>query len=661
MDQYLNWLPSVLRTINEALIAGVAISCFSVFLFLLGYLRKEVLARVYTLILAELAIIFTANAFSLTIDTPETKFLMQQVQWVGFFIVQPAFYHFSLTILEMTGVHFSRGRFISIAAVYAISIGMIGFFLNGKLYHPSAVVSADQPISRLGDFSPIIWVWAMVIFFVCVAILIKAFRRTKTKTSRRRMGYLFVSAMSVQMSTTLSLFAALRFDNANSTGYWLFSVLAYLVLLLLIFLLAYSVVTFCVAWSHRVVRLRLVEWVLRGPITASLTLALVTLVRRSARVLEINSEAWTSLLTVFSILLLEYLITVLTPLIRRNNYSGYGREDYQMLTGLENMMIFRAELETYLESLCSVICDKLQVPGAFVATNGIYGQSEAIISAGSFRSAQIASIRRLSVESAAISAADQEAEITFADGFAFIPIAYPIEGNEESILAILGVVYFDDVPLPALKEVLQSAAADCAQVLWQRRYYARTYRTLEGIADREPLQRFRSVNLLNPAEGFRHDGTALPSEVSGWVRDALTHYWGGPKLSENALLQWRIVAAESDNDEAGRINGLRKVLRTAIEKMRPDGTPSISVEWTLYNILVLKFIEGRKVKEIVRKLSMSEADFYRKQKVAIEEVAKIMTAAENEARRETGDEVNESADAAEDDGAERENDDRSES
>ena len=89
---------------------------------------------------------------------------------------------------------------------------------------------------------------------------------------------------------------------------------------------------------------------------------------------------------------------------------------------------------------------------------------------------------------------------------------------------------------------------------------------------------------------------------------------------------------ETGESDGNRINALRKVLRDAIEKTRPDGEPSISLEWTLYNILVLKFIEGRKVKEIVRRLAMSEADFYRKQKVAIEEVAKLLSVAENEAR-----------------------------
>ena len=43
----------------------------------------------------------------------------------------------------------------------------------------------------------------------------------------------------------------------------------------------------------------------------------------------------------------------------------------------------------------------------------------------------------------------------------------------------------------------------------------------------------------------------------------------------------------------------------------------MSPEWTLYNILQLRFLENRKVREVARRLSMSEADLYRKQRVAI--------------------------------------------
>lgn len=635
-----SWLIPVLRTISEALIAGVAIACFSVFLFLLSYLRKEYLARVYALILAELTIIFTANAFNLTARSPATLDLLQKIQGVGFFAVHAAFYHFSLTILEMTGRKLHRRSVFSIIVVYAVSFLLIGLYLSGIIDDPINLSTATNPNFGAFSFISLSWLWVISIFLICTGILFYASRRTKTRTGRRRMSYLMISAVIVQISTTLSIFAGLWLNHSNEWIFRLFSVFAYLILLLMIFLLAYAVVIFCVTCSHRVVRLRLIEWVLRGPVTAGLTLILITLVRRTTRFFDMNSEAWTSLLSVLSILICEYMITVLTPVMRRNNYSGYGSEDYEMLSGLENLMIFRAELETYLESLCSVLCDKLQTRGAFVAVFGINGQVETIIHAGAFPTDQLQMIRKIAstpiddFEPKALDPVRQES------GLAYLPIAYPIAGNEEeSFLAMIGVRTTAAMTESELQEVLRSSANDCAQVLWQRRYFSRTYRTLENIAEEEPLQRYRSVNVLNPAEGFSHAETANAAEVFNAVREALTHYWGGPKLSESPLLSWCIVISENPTDNTHRTNDLKKVLRSAIEKLRPEGEPNYSVEWTLYNILILRFIEGRKVKEIVKKLAMSEADYYRKQRVAIEEVAKILATEENKQRQIDANEI----------------------
>jgi hypothetical protein len=50
----------------------------------------------------------------------------------------------------------------------------------------------------------------------------------------------------------------------------------------------------------------------------------------------------------------------------------------------------------------------------------------------------------------------------------------------------------------------------------------------------------------------------------------------------------------------------------------------------LYNILDLKFIEGRKVREVASRLAMSEADLYRKQRVAVEVVAKAILEMESQ-------------------------------
>ena len=119
------------------------------------------------------------------------------------------------------------------------------------------------------------------------------------------------------------------------------------------------------------------------------------------------------------------------------------------------------------------------------------------------------------------------------------------------------------------------------------------------------------------------------TDITVWVKDALTHYWGGPRLSDSPLLKWKVVqdaAAENNDNE---VNGLRSVLKKALEELRPEGERSTTGEWTLYNLIDYKFFEKMKVKDIVRRLSMSEADFYRKQKVAVEALSKVIVRMEN--------------------------------
>jgi DNA-directed RNA polymerase specialized sigma subunit len=42
----------------------------------------------------------------------------------------------------------------------------------------------------------------------------------------------------------------------------------------------------------------------------------------------------------------------------------------------------------------------------------------------------------------------------------------------------------------------------------------------------------------------------------------------------------------------------------------------------LYNILQLRFLQGKRVRDIAERLAMSESDLYRKQRIAVEEVAR---------------------------------------
>ena len=127
--------------------------------------------------------------------------------------------------------------------------------------------------------------------------------------------------------------------------------------------------------------------------------------------------------------------------------------------------------------------------------------------------------------------------------------------------------------------------------------------------------------------------------VTQYVRDALTHYWGGPKLTESPLLRFQVVQNALDEHQGNPSNALRAILKKAIEQVRPEGERHFTGEWILYNILEMKFMEGRKVREVALRLAMSEADLYRKQRIAIETVANKILEMEQQAREEAPESV----------------------
>lgn len=60
-----------------------------------------------------------------------------------------------------------------------------------------------------------------------------------------------------------------------------------------------------------------------------------------------------------------------------------------------------------------------------------------------------------------------------------------------------------------------------------------------------------------------------------------------------------------------------------------------SAEWLLYNILDLRFVQGYKIRDVVRRLAVSESDYYRKQRVAIDQVAETLVQMERDAQEQS--------------------------
>jgi hypothetical protein len=149
------------------------------------------------------------------------------------------------------------------------------------------------------------------------------------------------------------------------------------------------------------------------------------------------------------------------------------------------------------------------------------------------------------------------------------------------------------------------------------------------------IQELRAAGRYDDPDALLGESTAPSEDIVTWVKDALTHYWGGPKLTGSPLMRLRVVRDALEAHEGNDANALRSILRKAIEQVRPEGERRFTGEWILYNILEMKFMEGKKVREIALRLAMSEADLYRKQRVAIEVVAKAILEMEQEARQET--------------------------
>ncbi|MDQ7035696.1 MAG: hypothetical protein Q9P01_12930 [Anaerolineae bacterium] len=114
------------------------------------------------------------------------------------------------------------------------------------------------------------------------------------------------------------------------------------------------------------------------------------------------------------------------------------------------------------------------------------------------------------------------------------------------------------------------------------------------------------------------------------MRAALRHYWGGAGITRSRLLELQIVQAELEKTDTP-IQAMRNIIHEALERLRPDGERSLTgPEWTLYNIIDLRFIEGRKVRDVARRMSISEPDLYRKQRLAIESIADSILTMERE-------------------------------
>ncbi|MCL4824968.1 MAG: hypothetical protein KJZ57_12200, partial [Anaerolineales bacterium] len=335
------------------------------------------------------------------------------------------------------------------------------------------------------------------------------------------------------------------------------------------------------------------------------------------------------------VLLFEHAITLVSPLWERWLFFGRDRAELVLLQNIEERLLTRGDLQQFLESVLAAVRDHMQSSAAFIAA--LDGEElSLIVTAGSRRLLEEESLSEALrvVEHENGNAARRE---FIWNDFLILPIYQRRRADMDpdqapALLGLLGVARHAQNPLDAdQRDALWLLAERAALALTDRQLQGQLFRSLEDLRPRaDMLQRLRAVGRYDSRANLLAGELPPESDLANWVKDALAHYWGGPKLTQSPLIKLQVVQELADEHAGNSANALRALLRKAVDRVRPEGERRYTSEWTLFNILEMKFIEGRKVREVASRLAMSEADLYRKQRVAVEAVARAILEMESE-------------------------------
>lgn len=634
------WLASLqvfLQTFNEILTAGIAITAFSLLLYALAFNLRDRVARSFALILILTAVVFTAEAIaSIESEVGPLDFWLR-LQWVGIVFLPAEYLHFSDALLATTGKP-SRGRRrwavrLTYAGSFLFLMGLAFSFLVG----PVVVGNPPAPHLQTTWFTDMFILFYIGVMVISFANFVRAYRRTTTTASRRRMAYLILGALAPALGAFPFLPYGPNFAARHQLIFWSISVLTNILVGVLLVVMAYSVAFFGVSWPDRVVKTRLFKWIMRGPLTASLTLAATTMTRRAGEAFGSTYTALVPIVMVGTILLSEYLITLFAPLGERVFFYGKDKPELELLRNLENQLVTNNDLQQFLEMVLAATSDRLQAVGAYVAAISAEGL-ELVVTTGRTRFSDLNNDNdgmKDELLQQVFNGQTQNNIFRWGDDYLF-PLVNGTPENPE-LLGLLGVNRAKQGPLDAEQiQSMENLTSRAALSLRNRRVQQSIFLSLEPLSSGTGLiQQMRAAGQYDRGSLLAEDQIAPQySDMTEWVKDALSHYWGGPKLTQNPLMRLKIVRDAAGSHDGNDANALRAILREAIDHIRPEGERRFTGEWILYNILEMKFVEGRKVREVALRLAMSEADLYRKQRIAVEAVAKAIGDMEVRARKE---------------------------
>jgi hypothetical protein len=631
-------LQAFLELVNVVLASCVVIFSCALILYIFIYNFRNHVARSFAGLLACVMLTYFADLALFGVQDASVAVPWLRFQWVGIAFIPAVYLDFSNALLITTGAR-SRMRDVSVLVSYVTSTFLLlgaafsDFIVyGGSLTHhaPHLLPGALFPFFVLYFFAAVGWGVANVLW---------ARRRCLTSTSRRRMAYLMATFAAPAAGVFPYLLLAGWPSHAPGLALWALLVLGNVAVGLMLLLLAYSVTFFGALTPDRVVKRRLARFLLRGPFLAMLLVVVITATAQAGGWLGLPSNRLMLFGVVGLVLLMQLAIELTKPLLDRALYRQ-DHPEIAWLQQLSNRLLTTTDLRQFLENVLTALCDLLRVETAFVAVidddkphlEVVCGSLEPEAADQLLPEAwRVSSAAAKNGEPSRERDLERHGDLFVWDGYWLAPLRTK---GQDVVVGVVGVTARAPEPdlSPEEQVGMEALLAQAAAALEDRQLQQGLFGALEQIIPEiEDIQRRRGVVHYVGEQALAGFDVVEAPEFRQWVRDALSHYWGGPKLTASPLLALNVVTRAVVEHDGNVAKGLRAVLEQAIERQRPEGKREMTApEWILYNILELKFLQGRRVREIARRLAMSESDLYRKQRVAIEAVARTLAEMERE-------------------------------
>ena len=613
---------TLLGLTNETLTAAIVVVAVSLLLYNLSRNLGNRVTRSSSVVLAGVTIVYVCDVFVALEPSLPVYETVVRLQWLGIVLVPAAMFHLSDALLATTGLP-SRGRRRRIIRIlYAIGIVFfIAAALTDVLIEP---VYMTRFVSlRPGLMFPLYLIYFVMSTGVALINVQRARQRCLTRDTRRRMGYLQIAMLTPAIGTFP--FSVLLGPGTEFTVNALLLVnLSNIVVILMLLFLAYPLSFFGSNVPDRVVKTELLRFVLRGPATGLLALAVI-IYASPTRVLGLPGRVFVPFGVVTVVLFWQWLVALGLPwLEKRLIYPDEDDDQLNKLQNLSDQLLTRNDLLQLLEAILASTCDYLRVNTAFVVSLRDL-QAEIIAKVGpTMPNASLLDEEREQL--VAMLATEQSDDLLLHAWHNYWLVPLYSKRADNGLIGFIGIqARAPEVDLTAdEQEMFESQVRRAAQALDDLTLQTEIYAALEGLLPQIHLTRTRAAEVEYRLGPTASRNGALPERAQfvEQVRAALRHYWGGPGLSHSSLLELSVVHnARAENDD-NPVRALRAVLTEAIEQQRPEGERKmLSPEWMIYNILDLRFIEKLKVRDVAIRLALSEPDLYRKQRVAIEAVA----------------------------------------